>query len=65
MDVTFKYLSSGDATNIDEYVPTITPSIIAKEKPFNIAPPKINIENKANNVAVSYTHLTLPTNREV
>ena len=26
---------------IDEYVPTITPRIIAKEKPFNIVPPKI------------------------
>ena len=28
----------------------MTPIIIAKEKPFNIAPPKIYIENKANKV---------------
>ena len=28
----------------------MTPMIIAKEKPFNIAPPKIYIENKANKV---------------
>ena len=26
--------------------------IIAKEKPFNIAPPNIYIENKANNVVI-------------
>ena len=36
--------------NIEEYVPRITPSIIAKEKPFKISPPKKNIENKASNV---------------
>ena len=36
--------------NIDEYVPIITPRIIAKEKPFSIAPQKIKIENNANNV---------------
>ena len=35
---------------MDEYVPNITPSIIAKENPFNTAPPKKKIENKANNV---------------
>ena len=40
----------GEATNIDEYVPIKTPNIIAKEKPLKISPPKINIENKANNV---------------
>ena len=52
------------ATNIDEYVPTKTPIIIAKEKPLNISPPKIKIAVKAKRVvteAVSYTHLTLPT----
>ena len=40
----------GEATNIDEYVPIKTPNIIAKENPLKISPPKINIENKANNV---------------
>ena len=35
---------------MEEYVPTITPIIIAKENPFNIAPPKMYIENKASNV---------------
>ena len=40
----------GVATNIEEYVPTITPIIIAKEKPFKIAPPKIYIDNRASKV---------------
>ena len=40
----------GAATNIDEYVPIITPTIIAKEKPDKIAPPNIKIENKASSV---------------
>ena len=35
---------------MEEYVPIITPRIIAKEKPFKISPPRINIENKANKV---------------
>ena len=37
---------------IEEYVPTITPNIIAKEKPFNIAPPNVNIDNRASNVVI-------------
>ena len=40
----------GAATNIDEYVPTTTPIIIAKEKPLSIAPPKIYIDSKASKV---------------
>ena len=35
---------------IDEYVPNITPNIIAKEKPFNISPPNKYIDDKANSV---------------
>ena len=31
-------------------MPIITPIIIAKEKPFNIGPPKMNIDNSANKV---------------
>ena len=34
---------------IEEYVPTITPNIIAKEKPFNIAPPNVNIDEIRGN----------------
>ena len=45
-----KYFKIGDATNIDEYVPTKTPKIIAKENPLKISPPKVNIENNANKV---------------
>ena len=48
--MTFKYLRTGEATKIDEYVPIITPKIIAKEKPLSISPPKIKIENKAKSV---------------
>ena len=35
---------------MDEYVPTITPIIIAKEKPFNIVPPNIYIDSSASKV---------------
>ena len=35
---------------IEEYVPIITPVIMAKEKPLNISPPRKNIDNKANKV---------------
>ena len=35
---------------MEEYVPIITPNIMAKEKPLSISPPNIKIENKANNV---------------
>ena len=49
-EVTFKYFKTGDAINIDEYVPIKTPTIIANENPFKISPPKINIENNASNV---------------
>ena len=45
-----KYFNIGEATNIEEYVPIITPKIIAKENPLKISPPKINIENNANKV---------------
>ena len=31
-------------------MPNITPKIIANEKPLSISPPKIKIENNANNV---------------
>ena len=31
-------------------MPKTTPSIIASENPFNISPPKINIDKSANNV---------------
>ena len=37
---------------IDEYVPIRTPSIIANEKPFKIAPPNTNIDTKANKVVI-------------
>ena len=37
---------------MDEYVPNITPRIIAKENPLRISPPKINIANNANNVVI-------------
>ena len=40
----------GLAIYIEEYVPTITPNIIANEKPLSIAPPNINIDKRANNV---------------
>ena len=40
----------GLAIKIDEYVPIITPNIIAKEKPLRISPPIKKIENKANKV---------------
>ena len=36
--------------NIDEYVPSITPSIIAKEKPLRISPPKKKMDNSAKSV---------------
>ena len=35
---------------MEEYVPIKTPSIIAKENPLKISPPKINIENSASKV---------------
>ena len=42
----------GVATKIEEYVPTITPMIIANEKPFSMAPPKIYMEPKASKVVM-------------
>ena len=42
--------SIGLAIYIEEYVPTITPNIIANEKPFNIAPPNKNIDKRASKV---------------
>ena len=35
------------AIYIDEYVPKMTPKIMAKEKPFKISPPKKNIDKRA------------------
>ena len=35
---------------MDEYVPNTTPSIIAKEKPFNISPPNKKIDTSASKV---------------
>ena len=40
------------AMYIDEYVPKITPKIMAKEKPFKISPPNKNIDKRANNVVI-------------
>ena len=40
------------AIYIDEYVPNITPKIIAKEKPFKISPPKKNIDKRASKVVI-------------
>ena len=37
---------------MEEYVPTITPMIIANEKPLSICPPNKYIENKANRVVI-------------
>ena len=37
---------------MEEYVPIITPKIIAKENPLKISPPKIKIENKASKVVI-------------
>jgi len=37
---------------IDEYVPIITPKIIAKEKPLNISPPRKKIESRAKSVVI-------------
>ena len=50
--MTLKYFRTGLATNIEEYVPIITPKIIANEKPFKISPPKINIDPKAKRVVI-------------
>ena len=47
---TFNLTKTVLAIYIDEYVPKITPKIIANEKPFKISPPKKNIDNKANKV---------------
>ncbi len=35
---------------MDEYVPIITPIIMANEKPFKISPPKTKIDPSANKV---------------
>ena len=40
------------AIYIEEYVPKITPKIMAKEKPFKISPPKKNIDKRANRVVI-------------
>jgi hypothetical protein len=40
------------AIYIEEYVPNITPKIIARENPLRISPPKKNIANNANNVVI-------------
>ena len=45
-------MMTGLATKMLEYVPTITPIIMAKEKPFSIAPPKMYIENNASKVVI-------------
>ena len=49
---TSKYLSSGAATNIEEYVPTKTPHIIAKVNPLMTDPPKIYSDKRANKVVM-------------
>ena len=41
LELNLKNLRTGVATNIDEYVPIKTPSIIAKENPLSICPPRI------------------------
>ena len=58
-------------------MPTIIPKVIAKANPLKTSPPKINTATIDKRVvpevfkvlervlSVSYTHLTLPTNREV
>ena len=40
----------GEATKIEEYVPIITPKIIANENPLSISPPNIKIEKSARRV---------------
>ena len=40
-DETLNKISIGLAIYMEEYVPKITPKIIAKEKPLSISPPKI------------------------
>ncbi len=40
----------GEAINIDEYVPIITPQIIALTNPLTTSPPKINKARSARSV---------------
>ena len=50
MIIILKKVKEETAIKIDEYVPIITPQIIAKAKSFNTAPPKKYITNNANKV---------------
>ena len=42
----------GDATNNDEYVPTITPTIKANINPLMTSPPKRKITSNTKNVVI-------------